>query len=131
VIVVDASAVVELVLNTPRAKGVRQALAAVHEAHAPELVEPETIAVVRRWLSRGWISTEAGERAVCELGELAVVRHGHGALRKRIWDLRDRCSPYDACYVALAEALGAGLLTADVRLGRAAGGLVPVTTADS
>lgn len=127
-IVVDASALVELLLNTPRAPEVRQALAAVGEGHAPELVEPETLGAVRRWLARGWISTEAGERAVRELGELALVRHRHGALRDRIWALRDRCSTYDACYVVLAEALDARLLTADMRLSRAARGLVPVTT---
>lgn len=129
-IVVDASAVVELVLNTPRAAGVRQVLTVVREAHAPELVEPETLAAVRRWLARGWISSEAAERAVRDIGELALVRHRHAALRKRIWALRDRCSPYDACYVALAEILDARLLTADVRLSRAAAGLVPVTTPD-
>lgn len=125
-IVTDASAIVELVLNTPRAATVRDALSGATAAHAPELVEPETLAAVRRWLARGWISREAAERAVGEIGELALVHHGHAALRTRIWALRDRCSPYDACYLALAEALDAPLLTADVRLARAADGLVPV-----
>src|SRR5438034_890167 len=62
------------------------------------------------------------------MAEMPLVRHRHAALRKRVWALRDRCSQYDACYVALAELLDARLLTADVRLSRAATGLVPVTT---
>ncbi|MEJ7707529.1 MAG: type II toxin-antitoxin system VapC family toxin [Nocardioidaceae bacterium] len=74
----------------------------------------------------GWLAVDAGSRAVDELGELALVRHRHNALRRRAWELRDRCSAYDACYVALAETLGAELLTTDARLGRAAHGLIDV-----
>ena len=78
---------------------------------------------------RGWLAAETAGRAVDELdelGELALVRHRHDALRRRVWELRDRCSAYDACYLALAETLGAGLLNTDARLGRAAHGLVDV-----
>ncbi len=125
-IVIDASAAVDLLLGTERAAGIAQMLGSVTEAHAPELIDPEVIAVVRRWTLRGWLAVEAGGRAVDELGELAIVRHRHVALRRRAWELRDRCSAYDACYLALAEALGAELLTTDARLGRAAYGLVDV-----
>jgi predicted nucleic acid-binding protein len=129
VIVLDASAAVDLLLGTERAAGVAQALGSVTEAHAPELIDPEVIAVVRRWTLRGWLPDETAGRAVDELGELALVRHRHAALRRRAWELRDRCSAYDACYVALAETLGAELLTTDARLGRAVHGLVDVIPA--
>jgi predicted nucleic acid-binding protein len=126
VIVLDASAAVDLLLGTERAAGVAQALGSVTEAHAPELIDPEVLAVIRRWTLRGWLAVEAGGRVVDELGELALVRHRHAALRRRAWELRDRCSAYDACYVALAEVLGARLLTTDARLGQAARGLVDI-----
>ena len=128
-IVADASAVVELALNTPRAAMVRQVLARESDAHVPELLEPEALAALRRWVAKGWVSSESAEQAVRQIGDLALVRHGHAPLRARIWALRHRCSTYDACYVALAEALDAELLTADLRLSRAAGGLVEVITA--
>lgn len=127
-IVLDASAAVDLLLATERAGRVAQVLSAVREAHVPELIDPEVIAVIRRWTHRGWLTAQTGGRAVQELGELALVRHRHGAMRQRAWQLRDRCSAYDACYVALAELLGAELLTTDARLGRAAGGLVDIVS---
>lgn len=125
-IVLDASAVVDLLVGTERAAGVAQVLGTVTEAHAPELIDPEVIAVVRRWTLRGWLTVETGGRAVDEFDELALVRHRHVALRRRAWELRDRFSSHDACYVALAETLGAELLTTDDRLRRAAHGLVDV-----
>lgn len=125
-IVLDASAAVDLLLGTERASGIAQVLRSVSEVHAPELLDPEVVAVVRRWTLRGWLAVEDGGRAIDELGELAVVRHRHAALRRRAWELRDRCSAYDACYVALAETLDAQLLTTDARLSRAAEGLVGV-----
>lgn len=129
VIVLDASAAVDLLLGTERAVRIAQVLVAVSEVHAPELIDPEVIAVIRRWTLRGWITAERGGRAVTELGELTVVRHSHVGLRRRAWELRDRCSAYDACYVALAEMLDATLLTTDARLGRAVRGLVVVNGA--
>jgi predicted nucleic acid-binding protein len=128
VIVVDASAAADLLLGTERAAALARALSSAGEVHAPELIDPEVIAVVRRWTRRGWLTQDAGGRAVEELGQLAVVRHRHAAVRARAWELRDRCSAYDACYVALAELLGAELLTTDDRLGRAARGLVDLAS---
>ena len=125
-IVIDASATVDLLLGTDRAAAVAHPLRPLREVHAPELIDPEVMSVMRRWTLCGWLGAEQGQRAVEELGELALVRHRHAGLRRRVWELRDRCSAYDAFYIALAEVLNAELLTTDARLGRAASGLVTV-----
>lgn len=125
-IVADASAVVELVLTDPVSPGVRAAFTDGDELHAPEILDLEVLHVARRWARRGGLSGAGAEEALRLLGGLPIRRHRHGPLRSRAWALRDRCSAYDAAYVALAEALDAELLTADARLARAADGLVPV-----
>jgi predicted nucleic acid-binding protein len=58
---------------------------------------------------------------VLDLRALPIERVPHTALLERAWALRHNLTPYDAAYVALAEALGAPLLTADRRLARASG----------
>lgn len=126
-IVIDASAAVDLLINTERAEGVGRALSSVREMHAPEIIEPEVMSVIRRWTLQGWVQAEQGRRAVEEFGELPLIRHRHAGLRRRVWELRHRCSAYGAFYVALVEVLDAELLTTDERLGRAARGLVAVT----
>jgi predicted nucleic acid-binding protein len=50
-----------------------------------------------------------------------VVRYPHAPLAARIWDLRENLTAYDAAYVALAETLGAPLITMDARLAQAPG----------
>lgn len=125
-LVIDASAAVDVLLGTARAPALRTVLAGEHDLHAPALVDLELVSVVRRWLRDEALTLEQADRAVDELGQLALVRHAHAPLRERIWALRDRCSPYDACYLALAESLDARLLTTDRRLATAAAGLVDV-----
>ena len=116
-IVLDASAAVSALLNTGRA---RTALAD-EAVHVPHLIDSE-IAHALRWqvLSRslgaddGWLALDTWRR-------LGVVRHPMGGLLDRVWELRENASAYDACYLALAEALGCALLTADARLSRVPG----------
>jgi predicted nucleic acid-binding protein len=50
-----------------------------------------------------------------------LVRHRHDAFLYRIWELRHNVTAYDAAYLALAEALGAPLVTRDAKLAGAAG----------
>jgi predicted nucleic acid-binding protein len=64
--------------------------------------------------------------AIDDLMDLAVAREPHDPLLERIWALTGIFTAYDAAYVALAEALGAALLTRDARLARAATRLVEV-----
>ena len=121
-IVVDASAVVELLLGTPRASRLAHRIAAQAAAlHAPHLVDLEVTSVVRRYAQSGALSAALGSRIVSDLAALDLVRYPHDVLLPRIWQLRVNLTPYDAAYVALAEGLGVPLVTYDARLAAAPG----------
>jgi len=121
-IVIDASALVELLLQMPAADHVEQRIFAANEMlHAPHLLDIEVAQVVRRFASRGDISAATGRAALADLADLRVYRHRHVSLWPRVWELRNNMTAYDAVYVVLAEVLGAPLLTRDGRLAAAAG----------
>jgi len=67
------------------------------------------------------ISPDRATQAVADLTVHPIERYPHLALVPRIWELRHNVTPYDAAYVALAEALDGTLVTADGRLARAVG----------
>jgi predicted nucleic acid-binding protein len=122
VIVLDASAVLELLLGTPVGARVARRIAAPAETlHAPHLVDLEVVQVLRRFQREGDIDEARGREALGSLRELDVARYPHDVLLPRIWQLRDTVTAYDAAYLALAEALAAPLLTADAKLARARG----------
>ena len=121
-IVLDASAVVELLLDT--SVGRRVAIL-IHDAamglHVPHLLDVEVVSAVRRFARDGVITEDDAADAVEHLLALDFQRHSHEGLVARAWALRRNLTAYDAMYVALAEALDATLLTCDGRLARAAG----------
>jgi predicted nucleic acid-binding protein len=88
---------------------------------APHLIDLEVPSVWRRQLAAGLIDLRRVALAVEDLLSMPLRRAPHDALLHRCWQLRDTMTMYDAAYVALAEALGAPLLTADRRLSRATG----------
>ena len=121
-IVLDASAVVELLLDTPAGRRVSILLEDPALAiHAPHLVDVETVSVLRRFARDGVINQEQAATALENLLALDLQRHSHEGLLERCWALRKNLSAYDAMYVALAEALSATLVTCDARLARAPG----------
>jgi predicted nucleic acid-binding protein len=122
VIVVDASALLELLLNTPTAGRVSDRLFADGETlHAPHLVDLEVAQVLRRYAAAGDLSPERGTQALDDLADLPLNRYPHDLFLPRIWQLRGQLTAYDAAYVALAEALAAPLVTRDAALARAGG----------
>jgi predicted nucleic acid-binding protein len=122
VIVVDASAVLEVLLRTPDAPTIERRLFAAGEAlHAPHLIDIEAAHVLRRYAAAGDMSAERGREALEDLADLSIRRYPHDVLLPRVWELRANLTAYDAAYIALAEALGAPLLTRDHRLARTAG----------
>ena len=121
-IVADASAILDLLLQTPLAPAVeRRMLRDGETIHAPALVDLEVAQVLRRYVSRGEISTARASAALETMIVFPIARYTHEALLPRIWELRENLTAYDAAYVALAEALRAPLVTGDERLARAPG----------
>jgi predicted nucleic acid-binding protein len=122
VIVVDASAVIELLLNTPLGERVGDRLADAGETlSAPHLLDVEVLHVVRRLCAGGTLKERRARQALADLAEFPVIRYSHQELIGRAWMMRATLTAYDAMYVALAEALGATVVTCDARLGRAHG----------
>jgi len=120
--VLDASALVELLIGTPRGLRVAEELEDEEESiHMPHLADVEVASALRRLVAAGAISERVAAEAIEDLQDLGMDRHAHDPLLERIWELRRNVSAYDAAYVALAEVLDAPLLTCDRRLKRASG----------
>lgn len=121
-IVVDASALVEVLLRLPAAPAVERCLFQPGETlHAPHLIDVEVAQVVRRHAATGTINGERGRSALADLADFPLVRYPHRALLPRVWALRANVTAYDGVYVALAEILDAPLLTRDRRLASSSG----------
>lgn len=121
-IVTDAS-VIANALGDDEADGAiaRDALRQDTDIAVPDLVDVETVSVLRRrWLA-GTITGRRFRAAVIDLGDLAMIRHPTLPFMLRAYELRANVTPYDAAYVGLAEALDCPLLTADERLANAPG----------
>jgi predicted nucleic acid-binding protein len=121
-IVLDASAVVELLLGTLLGRSVAARIAEPGlSLHVPHLVDVEVAQTLRRFVRSADLDAASAEQALEELRALDLERHSHEPLLDRVWALRGNLTAYDAVYVALAEALEATLLTCDGRLARAPG----------
>lgn len=121
-IVLDASAVLELLLVTPAAvRQLDRVFAPEESLHAPQLLDLEVAQVLRRYCAAGEVERGRADQALTDLADLAITRYPHPPLLARIWELRHNVTAYDAAYLALAEALEAPLLTGDTRLAGAPG----------
>lgn len=121
-IVIDASALLELLLQTRLASRLMErALTPSESLHAPHLLDIEIVHAMRRLVQRGEISVTRAEQALADFSKVLIMRHGHQPLTERIWQYRDSLTAYDGAYVALAEALDAPLLTCDAKLAHAHG----------
>lgn len=121
-IVVDASALLEVLLRTPAAGAVgRRIFARSMTLHAPHLIDLEVAQVLRRYATTGQIGAGDDRAALDDLAAFPLHRYPHDVMLPRVWALRSTMTAYDAAYVALAEALDAPLLTRDARLANAPG----------
>jgi predicted nucleic acid-binding protein len=122
VIVVDASALLEFLLQTPLGTRVEARLFRdQEELHSPHLADVEVTQGLRRLVRTGEVSADRAADAIADLVDLDLQRHSHFDLLTRAWKLRENVTAYDAMYIVLAEALDAPMVTCDAPLGRAPG----------
>ncbi len=119
----DASAAVAVLLNFGEGAAlIRERMDREDDGpHVPHLFEVEVMNVLRRYALSGALSPERARLALVRLSTIRITRYPHTALLPRVWELRENVTAYDAAYVALAETLGAPLLTRDERLSKAPG----------
>lgn len=121
-IVVDASAAVLGLLNDGDA---RRSLAS-EDVAVPHLADSEVANALRSQVRRGTVEEGDARAALDRWARLGIQRFAVVGLLTRVWDLRENLTAYDATYVALAETIGCGLLTADRRLVSAPGPTCPI-----
>ena len=113
-IVVDASAITEFLLQTELGSRVEQRLYRDDEdLHAPHLLDVEVLSALRRLARSGEVKPDRAEEAIDDLMLLRIIRQGHVDLVSRAWQLRQSVTAYDAVYLALAESLDATVVTCD------------------
>jgi len=121
-IVLDASAAIEFILEMGHAPAVEKAMSTPGQSiHVPHLIDVEVAHVLRRYALSGLIDPERCEIALSDFLDLAATRYPHEEFLARIWELRNSVGACDAAYVALAESLDAPLLTCDRKLARTSG----------
>jgi predicted nucleic acid-binding protein len=117
-VVIDASALVELLLRTVIGDRVEEAVSDA-ELVAPDVVNPEVVQALRGLERGGKLTGERASVAIARLSESNISRVATRMLLWEMWAMRANVSAYDACYLALARALSCPLLTADRALARA------------
>lgn len=120
-IVVDASVLASAVADDAADGDLARGALVGEVLAAPDLVDVETVSVLRRRWLEGTLSARRFRAAVEDLGDLPILRHPALPLMRRAYELRANLTAYDAAYVALAEGLGCTLLTGDARLARTPG----------
>ena len=126
-VVVDSSALVELLLHSERAPAVLQAVGTT-DMVAPDGINAEILSTLRRFERIGKLPAKRASQAVGDLLDADVRRFSTLALLPAVWELRANVASYDACYVALARDLECPLVTGDLRLSRAPRLGVPLLT---
>jgi predicted nucleic acid-binding protein len=126
-IVVDASVLANAIGDDAENGRIARAALAHQDVSGPDLVDVETVAVLRkRWLAKT-MTARRFALAIADLQMFPIDRYPALPFLRRAYEVRANVTAYDATYVALAEELGCALLTADARLSAAPGIRCPIT----
>lgn len=118
-LVVDASAVTELLLNTPTGRRVAE-LVGETRITAPQLLSVEVASILQGWVQLRGLPAARARDALVDLEELRIEWADLPPLLLAAWDLRNEISCMDAVYVALARQRSCPLITCNPQLARAA-----------
>lgn len=127
-IVLDSSAAVEYLLGSTTGEWVEARLVADPDLHVPHVLDLEVLNTLRRLVRIRAVTHTRAEQALADLADLDVTRYPHLPFIERMWELRLNLPAYDAVFAALAEALGATLVTTDQRLAQAPGVRADIVT---
>lgn len=116
-VVLDASALVDVLAATPRAGRVRERIAHT-KLHAPAHFDAEVLSALARLSRAGERTSDQIQAACVELAAAPVIRHPLPDLLVEAWRKRERIRVLDALYVALAEKLDVLVISTDARLCR-------------
>ena len=121
-IVLDASAMLEQLLGTPKGQKVwEQYLVEGQSFHVPHLLDLEVAQVLRRYSKQNSSAAFRITQAFKDFQDFPLTRYPHDFLLPRIWTLRENFTAYDATYIALAEILHVPFVTCDTRLANSPG----------
>lgn len=120
-IVIDASLILHLLLDAALEPEVVQRTRDAGDLAAPHLLDLEILSAVRRRVLAKEIDVARAASALDDFEAFEIERSAVHVLNRRIWEMRNNLTPYDAAYVALAEWLDVPLYTRDAGIARAAG----------
>ncbi len=121
-IVIDASAIFEVLINSPSGRRIAHRIADPKlSLHAPHLLDIEVTQVLRGYVLKRLIAEDRARQILEDFSQLDIHRYEHRHLLRQVWRFRHRVTAYDAAYVVLAEVLDAPVLTMDRRLAKAPG----------
>lgn len=119
-VVLDAAVIVNGLFNLGRHPFLEELLVADNsQIYVPQVCDLEVVSALRKLIRSGAEGASRVDAALREYLLLPLERCDHTQLLARVFAMRDNFTPYDAAYVALAEALDVPLYTADKRLARA------------
>lgn len=115
-IVLDTSALVEYLVGTDAVAELVRSEAQSMPLAEPHAVDLECASALRGLVQGGKLPADEARRALGLLASMSIRRFDHVAHLPRVWELRHNMWPYDAAYVALAEALDVDLVTVDRKM---------------